>query len=128
MKMVAQVRKKEAGFALFDALIALGIFAVMTGLLFQTVSSTAMAKRHVSQSRRAVLIAQSRMAELQGQDSSTALQPGGKDGNFLWRAQVDRFAGSATDNSRGLESISVAVTDAATGRTVVTLNSLRLAD
>lgn len=125
MKQAASYRK-EQGFALVDAMVALAIFAVMTGLLFQTVSSNAMAKRHVVQSRRAILIAQSRLAELQDQDSFNALQAGGRDSNFVWRTQVDRFAQAATDNSHGLETVSVAVTDSATGRVIVTLSSLRL--
>jgi type II secretory pathway pseudopilin PulG len=127
MKMAARPRNKETGFALVDAMVALAIFAVMTGLLFQTISSTTMTKQHLAQSRRAMLIAQSQLAALQDHDGTITLEPSGKEGNFFWRAEVGRFAGSATDNSRGMESISVAVTDAATGRTLVTLKSLRLA-
>jgi type II secretion system protein I len=119
--------KKRNGFALVDAMVALAIFAVMSALLFQTVSSTAMAKRHLVDSRHAIMVAQSRLAELQNEDGRYALQTGGRSGRFNWRSNVERFADSAKDNSKGLETISVAVTDSATGRVIVTLKSLRLA-
>jgi type II secretory pathway component PulJ len=64
MKKTAPQNNDE-GFALLDAMVALAIFAIMSALLFQTVSSTVLAKRHVADSRRAILIAQSRLAELQ---------------------------------------------------------------
>lgn len=123
----ADRRYNEKGFALVDAMVALAIFAVMSALLFQTVSSTVLAKRHIVESRRAILIAQSRLAEIQDQDSFNALQDGGRDGNYIWQTSIDRFSGTATDNSRGLETVSVAVTSSTTGRVIVTLKSLRLA-
>lgn len=120
-------RPQEQGFVLVDAMVALSVFAVMSALLFQTVSSTALAKRQLVESRRAILIAQSRLAELQDQDSINSLQTGGRDGNFAWRTTVERSPSGATENSRGLETVSVTVTNPATGRVIVTLKSLRLA-
>jgi len=115
------------GFALVDSMVALAIFAVMSALLFQTVSSTVIAKRHLADSRQAILLAQSRLAELQDADSANTLQDSGRDGNFLWRTKVERQAETANDNGQGLETISVAVSNASTGRIVVRLKSLRLA-
>jgi type II secretory pathway component PulJ len=117
----------ENGFALLDAMVALAIFAVMSALLFQTVSSTVLAKRHVIDSRRAILIAQSRLAQLQDENSNIVMQSDGREGHFVWRASVDRLAETASDNSRGLEQVSVTVSNARTNRAVVTLKSARLA-
>lgn len=120
-------QKNEEGFALLDAMVALAIFAIMSALLFQTVSSTALAKRHVADSRRAILIAQSRLAELQEEHSTNVLQTDGRDNNFVWRTNVDRLGNTALENSRGLEKVSVTVSNSKTNRDIVTLRSLRLA-
>lgn len=118
---------QEQGFVLVDAMVALSVFAVMSAMLFQTVSSTTLTKRQLFESRRAVLIAQSRLAELQDHDSSNALQNTGQEGNFAWRTAVEPTESGATDNSRGLETVRVTVTHSESGRVVVTLKSLRLA-
>lgn len=115
------------GYALVDAMVALAIFAVMSALLFQTVHSTALTKRHLADSRRAILIAQSALSELQDEESVGALQQDGRVGRFVWRSNVERLAESAKENSKGLEKISVAVIDSANGKIIVTLQSLRLA-
>lgn len=119
--------KSRNGYALIDAMVALAIFAVMSALLFQTVHSTALTKRHLADSRRAILIAQSALSELQDEEAVGVLRQGGRVGRFIWRSSVERLADSAKDNSKGLETISVAVIDSATGKVVVTLQSLRLA-
>jgi type II secretion system protein I len=121
------LHNREEGFALLDAMVALAIFAVMSALLFQTVSSTILAKRHVNDSRRAILIAQSRLAELQEEQGNNSMQADGREGNYVWRAYVVRLANTAADNSRGLEKISVTIIDSKTNHVVVDLKSLRLA-
>jgi len=112
----------EGGFALLDALIALAIFGVMTGMFVEVVHSTALARRHVAESRRALLVAQSRLALVQEIDD---LDPSGRDGEFLWRAQIARYPG--VENGHGLEQVTVSVNEAVSGRTVATLKTLRLA-
>lgn len=119
--------KHRNGFALVDAMVALAIFAVMSTLLFQTIHSTATTKKHLAESRGAIMIAQSQLAKLQDEDSIAALQQDGRAGRLIWRSDVERLAESARENSQGLETISVAVVDSATGKVVVTLKSLRLA-
>lgn len=119
--------KSRNGYALIDAMVALAIFAVMSALLFQTVHSTALTKRHLADSRRAILIAQSALSELQDEEAAGVLRQGGRVGRFIWRSSAERLADSAKDNSKGLETISVAVIDSATGKVVVSLQSLRLA-
>lgn len=115
-------RASESGFALLDALVALAIFSVMTGMFVQVVHSSAMARRHVTESQRALLVAQSRLALAQ---ETGDIAPSGRDGTFLWRTQVVRYPGAA--NSHGLEQVTVSVADAVSGRTVTTLKTLRLA-
>lgn len=115
-------RRSERGFALLDALVALAIFGVMTGMFVEVVQSSAMARRQVGDSRAALLVAQSRLALMQETDD---LEPSGRDGKFLWRAKVERYPG--VENSRGLEQVTVSVLDRGTGRTVTALKTLRLA-
>jgi type II secretory pathway component PulJ len=112
----------DAGFALLDALIAFAIFAVMTGMFVQVVHSSAITRRHAAETRAALLVAQSRLAAVAETD---APESSGREGRFHWRAQVSRYPG--VENSRGLEQVTVSVTGSATGRTVTTLKSLRIA-
>ncbi len=112
---------EEQGFALMDALVALAILGVILGMFVETVQSTAQARRHAADSRQAILVAQSRLALAVESDG---LPPSGRDGAFQWSSSVARYPGS--DNSQGLEQVSVRVADAASGRVIATLSTLRL--
>jgi Tfp pilus assembly protein PilV len=111
----------ENGFALLDALIALAIFGVITGMFVQAVNSSAMASRHAAASRQAILIAQSRLALAQELDE---LSQSGREAKFTWRAQIGRYA---AEDGPGVEKVTVVVSDTVTGRPVTSLTSLRLA-
>jgi type II secretory pathway pseudopilin PulG len=124
--MIRRPSPAESGFALIEAMVAAALFAGMTALLFQTVSSTVAATRHVAQSRRAILIAQSVLAQFQN-SGAPPVAPSGSDGPYRWRAQIGPYAGQAVDNSRAMEQLTVTVTDADTGRVITSLSTLRLA-
>ena len=125
--MIRGPARNEQGFALIEALIAAALFAGMTALLFQTVTSTLSAKRHVAESRRATLVAQSALAEFQDSRMRPTIAQTGQDGPFSWRAQIAPYSGAATENSRGLEQLTITVSHTQTRRTITSLTTLRLA-
>ncbi len=118
----ARRRRPEAGFALIDAMVSLAILGVVLGLFFEVVQTTLDARRHAAASRRAVLVAQSQLALA---ETSRSMAASGQDGALRWRTSVEPYAGQA--NSRGLEQVTVTVTDGLSGRPQVALSTLRLA-
>jgi len=112
----------EAGFALLDAMVALAILGVVLGLFFEVVQTTIAARRHALESRQAVMIATSQLALAR---TVPALAGAGQHGALRWRTTVDPYAGQA--NSRGLQRVTVTVSDSQTGRDRLTLSTLRLA-
>lgn len=112
---------RSDGFALLEALVALAIFGVMTGMFMQVVSSNAATRHHVVALRSALLVAQSQL--------TLALETGkegarGRDGDLVWRSEISRYPGS--NNGRGLEQVTVVVAYPATDSEIVRLSSLRL--
>ena len=119
---VRHARQNESGFALMDAMVALAILGVVLGLFFEVIQTTMAARRHAAASRGAVLVAQSQLALAQAGGS----MPGaGQSGALRWRTTVEPYPGQA--NGRGLEQVSVTVTDSVSGRAQVALSTLRLA-
>ncbi len=118
-------RNSDAGYALIEAMVALALFAAMTGMLFQVIESTANARQHLTDARQAALIAQSRLAELQAAPAGDVSE--GRNGRYRWQASIEPYRVEARGNSRGLERITVTVTSAVSGRKVATVSSLRLA-
>lgn len=119
---VSSVKAAEAGFALVEALVALGAIGVVSGLFMAAVQSSALAEGHLREVRRATLVAQSRLAQalVLGEPDSA-----GSDGPFLWSTTARPYSG--TPNGPGLERVTVTVRDRASGRTVASLETLRLA-
>ena len=120
--MPARSHRAEAGFALMDAMVALAILGVVLGLFFEVVQTTLAARRHAAGSRRAVLVAQSQLALA---ETGRSMAASGQDGALRWRTTIEPPGGQA--NSRGLEQVTVTVTDSFTGRPQVALATLRLA-
>ncbi len=117
--------RSELGYALIESMVALALFAAMTGLLFQVIQTTATARQHLADVRQASLIAQSRLTELQARQAGMRMQ--GRDGAFQWRAEIQPYQVGIKDNSVGLEQISITVIQAASGMEITTVKSLRLA-
>ena len=115
------IRRREAGYALMDAMVALAILGVMLGLFFQVVQTTLAARRHAAESRRAVLVAESQLAVAQVRRDLSA---SGQEGSMVCRTAVQPYAGQP--NGRGLEQVTVTVTDRASGRPLTALATLRL--
>ena len=116
------MRASESGFALIEAIAALGVIAVISGMFLMTVQSSAQARRHVEQVRAGTLVARSRL------DQAVALarfDASGRDGAFDWSARVAPYAGAA--NGPGLQEVTVTVSDHASGAPVAQLRTLRLA-
>lgn len=115
-------RAGDEGFALLEALVALAVFAAMTGMFVEVVHSSTSARREAAQRRAALMVAQSRLAQAQ---ETGAADPSGSDGEFRWRTEVSRTAG--VQSGPGLELVTVTVAERARNRTLVTLKTLRLA-
>lgn len=113
--------RRQTGFALLDALVALAVFAVVSAMFAQVVQSSASARRQVAERRAATLVAQSRLALVQEvRDSPRS----GLDGDFRWTAEVAPYA--AIDGAPPLELVTVSVSARGGGRTVAVLKTLRL--
>jgi type II secretion system protein I len=122
--MPRPVSTSTEGFALIEALVALAVFATMTALLYQAVVSSASLQRRIADKKLAVLIAQSALDQIEGDDRSFAA---GQSGNLIWKAEVQRYAGGAISGSERLQQLTVSVSNRATGQIVLQIKSLRLA-
>jgi type II secretory pathway pseudopilin PulG len=114
--------RAQQGFALLDTIIALGIIGVIAALFAQVVQSSALARHNAAQRRAAVMVAQSQLAQL----AEGAVEPrAGRSDDLLWRNEVSSYPG--VPNGPGLERLSVTVSDPASGRALIRLETLRLA-
>jgi type II secretion system protein I len=112
------------GFALIEALVALAIFATMTALLYQAVVSSASLQRRISDKKLAVLIAQSALDQIDGNDRSSVT---GQIADLEWKTEARRYADGAAGGSNRLEYVLVSVSSRSTGRIILEVKSLRLA-
>ena len=115
----------ESGFALLDALIALAIIGVVLGSFVAVVHSTILTRRHTADIRRAVLLAQSRLAAAEAGDTRIAhgYQP-----PYDWRMTTSAFAGDgglAPAGALPLEQVNSVVGDGR-GHPLVRVSTLRL--
>lgn len=108
-------RAGESGFALIDAMVALGLLAMTTAMFVAAVQSAALARRHAALVDRATLIAQSALAQAIAGPSSTHA---GRDGDLAWQAEVRPWSGR-------LEQITVTVSRPPDRHPVARLATLR---
>lgn len=116
-------RLDERGFALVEALVALAIIAAMSGLFYQTLSSSAHASRGIEARRLAVLVAQSQLAAAE----AGAIRSGdeGDSAGMHWTVAVEPWDQGARSGSLALERVQVSVTAPGSSQPVVALESLR---
>jgi len=85
--------RRSRGFSLLEVLVAFTIFALVVGGLFQ-VFGTGLRGAHLSESHtRAVLLAQSKLAELDAAEGLTTGEERGRfDERFRWRVRIEPYA------------------------------------
>ncbi len=114
----------EKGFALAEALVALAIFATMTGLLFESVVSSISLRQHISEKKMAVMIARSAIDQIEGDNRPLAT---GRSGNLSWSAEVSRYSNGDAFGGGRLEQVTVSVSNRQSGRVVLRVKSLKVA-
>ncbi len=116
-------RLDERGFALVEALVALAIIAVMSGLFFQTLSGSVQASRGIEARRLAVLIAQSQLAAAEAGAIRSADE--GDSVGMHWTVEIEPWGQGARSGSLALDRIVVSVVAPGSSRPAMTLESLR---
>ena len=114
------------GFALAEALVALAIVALLSGLLFGVIRSSAAAQSGLMDRRIALLVAQSALAQAQALPGSGAERSDGEDMRFSWQIERGPAAGDIR-SAIPMERITVYVRGRDTGRMLAELTDVRLA-
>jgi hypothetical protein len=114
--------RREAGFALAETLIAAAIIAGVTVLAFDVIAQDARVRIAMRERREAVLVAQSMLA---GAAAGAVRTDHGETDGLRWRLARNSYdsGGSA---EVPLDRIVVRVSDASTGRGLVSLETLAL--
>jgi len=114
---------REGGFALAETLVALAVIATMTALFYDSIVVDARATQMAAARRGAALVARS-VLDAVSAPGATPLE--GRQGEFVWRAQISSFEQGARDSGPPLELVSVSVTQPPSDRPLVRLQTLRL--
>lgn len=119
--------KDEAGFTLVETLVSLAVIAAMSGLLFEAVSANAHFAEAIAKRREAVLLAQSLLAAAMAPSDSHTMADTGNSRGLSWKVTRALRSGGARDAGIPLEEVQLVITDRATGRTLTSVRTLRLA-
>jgi general secretion pathway protein I len=119
-------RARDAGFSLIEVLVALAVVALMTAVLFETLTRNVRFAQDLGRRREAVLLAQSLLAETGVPPPGTGLQDEGRRGVLVWRIERRTQPGSARDGRPPLQDVRIDVRDADTGRMLTSVATLRL--
>ena len=114
----------ERGFLLVEALVALAIAALMAALVFDSVWQMGRTATVAAEQRQALLLARSVLAAASVPGPGSPIAPRGTDGHLAWAVSNEPYRDSAGDGI-ALQQVSVAVRDAATGRVLARLTSLK---
>lgn len=117
-----KLRRGERGFLLLDAMIAMAIVALIGAMFAQALQGSALTQRRLVLVREATLVARSQLSLAQ---EGAVMSAAGSNDRLSWRVRNEPVAG--TPDGPGLLAITVTVADAATGRPLVVLRSLKLA-
>jgi hypothetical protein len=115
---------RDRGFLLVEALVALAIVSLMAALVFDTVWQMGKTAVVANEKRQALLLAQSVLAAASVPGSVSPIAPRGTDGPLTWQVASEPYTGEASDGLQ-LQTVSVAISDAATGRVLARLQSLK---
>lgn len=115
---------RERGFLMVEALVALAIAALMAALVFDSVWQMGRTAAVAAEQRQALLLARSVLAAASVPGAGTPIAARGADGRLAWAIASEGYPGEAADGLP-LETVSVAVSDAATGRVLARLTTLK---
>ena len=103
------------GYLLVEALVALAIVAMMSALVFDTLSQASRAVSLVGQRRDGMLLARSVLAAATVETSSPPVARNGTDGDLVWNIATENWQ---TDETAGTPGSKVTVTIATRGGNV----------
>jgi len=115
---------RERGFLLVEALVALAIAALMAALVFDSVWQMGKTAVVASEKRQALLLAQSVLAAASVPGSFAPIAPRGTDGPLAWQIANEPFGDAAADGLP-LTRVRIVIADAATGRVLAQLETLK---
>lgn len=128
MRRGIQHTQGERGFLLVEALVALAIVALMAALVFDTVWQMGKTAVTASEKRQALLLAQSVLAAASvvapASGSASPIAQRGTDGVLAWQLASEPYADAAADGLP-LLAVRATISDAATGRVLVRLETLK---
>jgi type II secretory pathway pseudopilin PulG len=115
---------RERGFLMVEALVALAIAALMAALVFDSVWQMGRTATVAAEERQALLLARSVLAAASVPGAGSAIASRGTDGGLAWSLASEAYSGTAGDGLP-LETVSVSISDAKTGRVLARLTTLR---
>lgn len=114
----------ERGFLLVEALVALAIAALMAALVYDTVWQMGRTAAVAADQRQALLLARSVLAAASVPGPGSPIPARGTDGRLAWAITSEAYTEAAADGL-ALRTVRVEVSDAASGRTLARLTSLK---
>jgi hypothetical protein len=121
-------RRREAGFAFLDAVIAAAVIAGTVGVMYRVVADGTARTRAVTVKRLAVMVAESRLATVGTEIPLSAGTVTGLEGPFIWRLQVTPYSvGPGRSEAGELYRVAVTVRYRTADGNAVEIRSLRLA-
>jgi hypothetical protein len=116
--------RRDSGTAFIDTLVAAAIVALALGTMYRVAADTAHRTTAMSDSRMALLIAQSQLAAAGTELPLVPGETGGRQGAFVWRVAIAPAPGGASDAGRMWQVTVSAGREGAPAS--VTLRTLRL--
>jgi type II secretory pathway pseudopilin PulG len=119
--------KPDQGSAFVDAVVSAAILALVLGTSFQVLSDSIVRQRRLSQTREAVLVAESVLATVGSEIPAAPGQSRGKEGDLSWAVEITPWAGLNADSPAfALVSVKVKVAPLNGGPTLAGLETVRL--
>jgi type II secretory pathway pseudopilin PulG len=116
-------RRAENGFLLVEALFAFVIVAMMSALVYTTVSQVSHAATRLIERRNALLLAQSVLAGASVDSRVRPIGATGSDGNLRWSVAVDSYQPEDSDAAQ-LRKVTVTIKDASGTHQLARLSAL----
>jgi prepilin-type N-terminal cleavage/methylation domain-containing protein len=115
-----------AGFSLVETMVALAIIAVMSGLLFETVGTSALFGQGLARRREAILLARSLLDQAAIPPESGQRGDTGEWRGLTWHVVRRGLQAGARASGPPIELVRIDIEERATGRRLVGVQTLRL--